>query len=158
MLQFITAQFFVTDILFETWGLEHLWLDWDTRKNRQFVQAIGLSLGVVLGWVALRMSLNRTRDAESKLRQSALAFAALMEEHFADWQLTTAERDVALFLVKGFSTSDIAELRGTSEGTVKAQTNAIYRKAKVTGRPQLLSLFIEDLMDDTLLPNARTHR
>jgi len=37
-------------------------------------------------------------------------------------------------------------LRSTSEGTVKAQTNAIYRKAGVTGRPQLLSLFIEDLM------------
>jgi len=34
------------------------------------------------------------------------------------------------------------------EGTVKAQTNAIYRKAGVSGRPQLLSLFIEDLMDD----------
>ena len=28
----------------------------------------------------------------------------------------------------------------------KAQTAAIYRKANVTGRPQLLSLFIEDLM------------
>jgi DNA-binding NarL/FixJ family response regulator len=44
------------------------------------------------------------------------------------------------------STAEIATLRNTSEGTVKAQTNAIYRKAGVTGRPQLLSLFIEDLM------------
>ena len=43
---------------------------------------------------------------------------------------------------------EIAGLRNTSEGTVKAQTNAIYRKAGVTGRPQLLSLFIEDLMRD----------
>ena len=29
---------------------------------------------------------------------------------------------------------------------VKAQTAAIYRKANVTGRPQLLSLFIDDMM------------
>jgi len=43
-------------------------------------------------------------------------------------------------------------LRETSEGTVKAQTNAIYRKAQVTGRPQLLSLFIDDLMDEAPLP------
>ena len=41
---------------------------------------------------------------------------------------------------------DIEKERGI---TIKAQTAAIYRKAGVTGRPQLLSLFIEDLMDDT---------
>ena len=46
------------------------------------------------------------------------------------------------------STGEIAVLRSTSEGTVKAQTNAIYRKAEVSGRSQLLSLFIDDLMRD----------
>ena len=76
----------------------------------------------------------------------------VMTQHFVDWRLTPAERDVAVFLVKGLSTCDIAELRGTSEGTIKAQTNAIYRKASVTGRTQLLSTFIEDLMDDALMP------
>jgi DNA-binding NarL/FixJ family response regulator len=45
------------------------------------------------------------------------------------------------------SIADIARLRQTSEGTVKAQSNAIYRKAGVNGRTQLLSLFIEDLME-----------
>ena len=55
---------------------------------------------------------------------------------------------MALFAIKGLSLADIASLRKTSEGTVKAQTNAIYRKAGVTGRPQLLSLFIEDLLQD----------
>ena len=59
---------------------------------------------------------------------------------------------MALFAIKGMSTQEIASLRATSEGTVKAQTNAIYRKAGVTGRPQLLSLFIDDLMDDEALP------
>ena len=59
---------------------------------------------------------------------------------------------MALFAVKGLSTQEIAVLRSTSEGTVKAQTNAIYRKAGVSGRSQLLSVFIEDLMrDDTAL-------
>lgn len=72
----------------------------------------------------------------------------LLAERFAEWGLTRAERDVALFAIKGLSTAEIAGLRQTSEGTVKAQTAAIYRKAGVTGRPQLLSLFIEDLMRD----------
>ena len=74
----------------------------------------------------------------------------VLHERFADWGLTPAEKDVALFSIKGLSTADIANLRNTSEGTVKAQTNAIYRKAGVSGRPQLLSLFIDELMTDPL--------
>jgi DNA-binding CsgD family transcriptional regulator len=62
---------------------------------------------------------------------------------------------VALFAIKGMSTSEIATLRTTSEGTVKAQTNAIYRKAGVSGRPQLLSLFIDDLMRDDVSEQIR---
>ena len=42
-------------------------------------------------------------------------------------------------------------LRGVSEGTVKAQTNAIYRKAGVSGRTQLLALFIDQVVE---LPDA----
>ena len=60
--------------------------------------------------------------------------------------------DAALFAIKGLSIQDIAAVRETSEGTVKAQTNAIYRKAGVSGRSQLLSLFIEDLIDEKHLP------
>ena len=96
---------------------------------------------------ALRRSLIRTREAEAKLRAASRAFMELLEERFSAWALTRAERDVALFAIKGMSTQEIAALRQTSEGTVKAQTAAIYRKAGVTGRPQLLSLFIEDLME-----------
>ena len=38
---------------------------------------------------------------------------------------------------------------------MKAQTNAIYRKAGVSGRPQLLSLFIDDLMRDDVTEQVR---
>ena len=42
----------------------------------------------------------------------------------------------------------VSDLQATSEGTVKAQMNAIYRSARVSGRSQLLSLFIDDLIRD----------
>ena len=54
---------------------------------------------------------------------------------------------MAWFTIKGLSIADIARLRQNSEGTVKAQSNAIYRKAGVSGRAQLVSLCIEDLID-----------
>ena len=82
------------------------------------------------------------------MRRASGAFMDLLAERFEEWGLTPAEKDVALFAIKGLSTAEIGVLRATSEGTVKAQTNAIYRKAGVTGRSQLLSLFIDDLMRD----------
>jgi DNA-binding CsgD family transcriptional regulator len=110
--------------------------------------ALGLVLGLVLGGVALHRAAQAQKQAEDALRRASGAFADLLRQRFADWGLTPAEADVALFAIKGMSTSEIAGLRGTSDGTVKAQTAAIYRKAGVAGRPQLLSLFIDDLIRD----------
>ncbi len=123
---------------------------WRLREAIEIGTAFGLLLGALLGGVMLRQSLKRTEAVEAQLRAVSGAFMDLLEERFADWGLTPAERDVALFAIKGMSTAEIAELRQTSEGTVKAQTNAIYRKAGVSGRPQLLSLFIDDLMQGPL--------
>jgi len=41
-------------------------------------------------------------------------------------------------------------VRESKDGTIKAQCNAIYRKAGVRSRTELLSLFIEELMGDGL--------
>ena len=49
--------------------------------------------------------------------------------------------------------SEVAEIRGSAEGTVKAHLNAIYRKAGVQGRNGLMSLLIEDLMGAPLVPH-----
>lgn len=147
LVQALCALFFVSDILFSILGIYARPLAWQTREFLELGAALGLILGVVLGGVALRrMALDRRR-AEEKLRRASGAFMDLLEERFEEWGLTASERDVALFAIKGMSTAEIAALRKTAEGTVKAQTNAIYRKAGVSGRPQLLSLFIEDLME-----------
>jgi len=149
-IQFASAFFFVTDIFSSLIGFRSRPLDWRYREIMEIGAAVGLILGLILGLLALRRSLKRQRHAESQLRLASGAFMELLEERFSDWGLTPSERDVALFAVKGLSTQEIAAVRNTSEGTVKAQTNAIYRKAGVSGRPQLLSLFIDDLMGEAL--------
>jgi DNA-binding CsgD family transcriptional regulator len=147
LVQVLCAFFFVSEILASVLGISYQPLDWAFVELIELGAAVGLVLGVILGAFVLRESFRRTRRAEEALRRASTAFMEVLEERFADWGLTPAERDVALFAIKGMSTQEIATLRSTSEGTVKAQTNAIYRKAGVTGRPQLLSLFIEDLME-----------
>ena len=146
--QAVCALFFVSDIAMSVFGIYPVPLSWSSREVIEIGAGIGLVLGLIFGALALRRSLQELRVARARLRRASTAFMDIMVEHFDDWGLTPAERDVALFSIKGMSTQDIATLRKTSEGTVKAQTNAIYRKAGVTGRPQLLSLFIEDLMDE----------
>jgi len=145
------AFFFIWEIFSSVLGLPAQPVSWHLRELIEIGAAVGLALGVVLGWVALR-NVHREKDAaEESLRRASVAFMDLLEERFAEWGLTPAERDVALFAVKGMTLAEISHLRSTSEGTVKAQTNSIYRKAGVNGRSQLLSLFIEDLMRDDVV-------
>lgn len=127
---------------------------WVVHELIELGAGFGLLVGVVLVALALRRALRRNALVEDQLRAASGAFMEMLEERFAEWTLTAAERDVALFAIKGMSTQEIAELRNTSEGTVKAQTNAIYRKAGVTGRPQLLSVFIDELMAGPVRSNA----
>ncbi|AZQ66015.1 helix-turn-helix transcriptional regulator [Silicimonas algicola] len=148
VVQLACAAFFVSDILISILGLPIGPIDWAFVELIQIGAALGLVIGVVVSWLALRQSRRRTVAAEEALRRARSAFRDVLAERFEDWSLTAAERDVALFAIKGFSTQDIAGFRGVSEGTIKAQTNAIYRKAGVSGRPQLLSLFIDDLIED----------
>ena len=157
IIQAACAYFFVADILASVFGIKTTPISWAARERIEIGAAVGLVLGVVLGGIMLRRALRQRNVAEERLRRASGAFMDLLEECFVEWGLTTAERDVALFAIKGLSTAEIATLRSTSEGTVKAQTNAIYRKAGVTGRPQLLSLFIDDLMrDDGAVRTAAT--
>ena len=144
--QVLCTLFFVWEIVASVLGVERDPLAWEIRELIEVGAGVGLVLGVGLGTVLLGRTVRRSRAMESRLREMSGAFAELLAERFAEWGLTRAERDVAWFTTKGLSIAEIARVRGTSEGTVKAQSNAIYRKAGVSGRTQLLSLFIEDLM------------
>ena len=147
-MQVVCAVFFLANILSSVLGFAPI--SWQVSEYIELGAALGLLLGIVLGALALRRSQARAARLEDRMRAASGAFMELLAERFAEWGLTPAERDVALFSIKGLSTAEIAALRSTSEGTVKAQTAAIYRKAGVSGRPQLMSHFIEDLMGEPL--------
>lgn len=159
-IQALSAFFFIADILSSYVGLWTQPLPWEIRELLEIAAAAGLGIGFVFGILALWHAHRRRRIAEEKLRRASGVFMELLQERFTDWRLTKAEADVALFAIKGMSTAEIATLRKTSEGTVKAQTNAIYRKAGVSGRTQLLSLFIDDLMrnDNVVRTELGQHR
>jgi DNA-binding CsgD family transcriptional regulator len=148
--QAVGALFFISDIAMSVLGIERQPIDWQVREIMEIGAAVALLIGLIMSGLLLVQSQRRLGRAEAQLKRASSAFMDLLEQSFVQWGLTPAERDVAFFVLKGFSTQEIAGFRNTSEGTVKAQTNAIYRKAGVTGRGQLMSLFIDDLIADAL--------
>ena len=92
----------------------------------------------------------RTQEAEARRwrteAQHALeGLATAIDREFDKWELTEAERNVALLLLKGLSHKEIAAQRGTSEGTVRQQALSIYRKTGLSGRSTLAAFFLEGL-------------
>jgi DNA-binding CsgD family transcriptional regulator len=66
-----------------------------------------------------------------------------IDAQFSRWNLTEAERDVALLLLKGLSLKEIATVRTTTERTIRAQARSIYSKAGLTGRSALSAFFLD---------------
>lgn len=132
-------------------GLWHLFVE-------SFVFVVAAA-GIVLMW----RQLDRTKaelvearvEAEQWKKESAELLAGLgaaIERQFGRWGLTDAEAEVALLLLKGMSHKEIANLRMTSERTVREQGRAVYRKSGLGGRSSLAAFFLEDL----LLPYDQT--
>lgn len=123
------------------------------------------ALGVVLlsaRYVRVRSDLHATRRTLERAHAEAAGWrrrneetlrglATAIDQQMESWRLTAAEKEVALLLLKGLSFKEIAEVRGTSERTVRQQALAVYAKSGVGGRAELSAFFLEDLL---VLPTA----
>lgn len=131
--------------------LTGVWLyeySWEIHELVELVTVFGLIIGAWLMWRSQRLLQQRNQDIERHLRAAQGEFFAMVDLQFSHWELSAAEKDVAILTVKGMTIAEIAQIRNTSEGTVKSQNNAIYRKAGVKNRTQLLGALIEDLLVD----------
>lgn len=115
----------------------------------------------VAGTVMMWRQLDRTRsdlagalvEAEHWKNESKELIQGLgvaIEHQFDRWNLTRAEADIGLLLLKGLTHKEIALVRDTSERTVREQARSLYRKSGLAGRSSLSAFFLEDL----LLPHA----
>jgi len=146
-------------------GALDLWLDRPGSPGVVHVtfelMVLVLSLGAVAylwsGWVRARRSLAGSVETSRRLgderdlwrRRADKLLRGLGEEIDAQlrrWQLTPAEREIALLLLKGYGHKEIAALLERSERTVRQHAVAVYRKSGLAGRAELSAFFLEDLL------------
>lgn len=101
----------------------------------------------------LSSSLKQTREDLKFWKEKSGRFiqglSLEIENQFSQWGLSKSEKEIALMLIKGFSTREIASFRKTAEKTVRVQTSSIYKKASVSNRNELAAFFLEDLLVPT---------
>src|SRR6056297_1770638 len=108
----------------------------------------------------LTRNLDRARQDSARWRdryqETIAGLGQAIQEQFHRWNLSAAEAEIGLMLLKGLSLKEIAQVRGTGERTVREQARAIYRKAGLAGRSELSAFFLEDLLLPTPTDDAET--
>lgn len=146
-------------------GAIDLWMDWPSSPGVFHVAfevaVLLLSLGGVAylwgSWMQARGSLERSREASARLTEERDAWRQRAEKllrglgeeidaQLRRWNLTGAEREIALLLLKGYGHKEIAALLDRSDRTIRQHAVSVYRKSDLSGRAELAAFFLEDLL------------
>lgn len=146
IVQIACGSYFLWEVFASVLGLTTFPLRWQTRE---FVE-IGASLGLMLGaFLGIHFALSASKDAEQAAavhRLTSLEFRAVVQDYFDDLGLSRHEAETGWHLLKGQSMADIAKLRGTDIAKVKVHCRGVYRKAGVSGKRQLFSYLIKNVL------------
>jgi DNA-binding CsgD family transcriptional regulator len=87
------------------------------------------------------------RDHWQGLARNALrGLGEALDRQFGEWGLTPAEKETAMFLLKGYSHKEAASLLQRSERTLRQHAVSVYRKSGLAGRAELSAFFFEDML------------
>lgn len=110
------------------------------------VATVALFVGFGLTW---RQIVRLRQDAQgdaAKLHSLRGDFDTLLHQRFANWGLSKAETDIALLSLRGLKIAEIAEMRHTRDGTIRAQLSTIFRKSGMNSRTELLAYFMDEFL------------
>ncbi len=83
---------------------------------------------------------------QARAEQALQGMGKAIDGQFDAWQLTPAEREVALALLQGLGHKQIAYRTNRSESTVRQHAVSVYGKSGQAGRAELAAFFLGGLM------------
>lgn len=134
-------------------------IDFLTEESRLHIYLEGAIFFLVvlsLSWEIIHRIQARRQLIESEMRLNRVTvdLAERVKSQLNRWKLTASEKEVAWLVIKGFSFSEIALLRGVREKTARQQASVIYSKAQVKGRAEFTALFLEDFLSSPVCDTA----
>ena len=85
---------------------------------------------------------------ERKSNHFIREFQAFVLTQFENWKLSKSEREIAIHILQGKSSKDIAAHRFTSERTIRNQCRSIYEKTNMSGKSEFSAYFLNELIQD----------
>lgn len=114
----------------------------------EILAVIGLGYASATLRAYLRLLQSQATSSQETIHMLRGNFDEVLRNKFEEWRLTTAERDVTLLIIRGLSVAEISSARNTAQGTIKAQSTSIFRKIGVGSKTELMSLIIDEFLDD----------
>jgi DNA-binding CsgD family transcriptional regulator len=141
----ICEAFFLIDVYADLFRID-IDTTWIEHDKIELFAVLTLTFSLVIIGMQIFRLLRKHRQIEDTVEVASGELLSVIQRHFEQWKLSPSEAEVALLLIKGMSTQEIANIRETKAGTVKSQTSSVYQKAGVKGRNELVAYFVEDLL------------
>jgi len=141
----ICEVFFLIDVYADFFRID-IDTTWIGHDKIELLAVLTLTFALIIIGMQIIQLLKKHRQSEDTVEVASGELLSVIQRHFDQWKLSPSEQEVALLLIKGMSTQEIANIRETKTGTVKSQTSSIYQKTGVKGRNELVAYFVEDLL------------
>ncbi|MFO7593874.1 MAG: helix-turn-helix transcriptional regulator [Pseudomonadota bacterium] len=102
-----------------------------------------------------RIATMKAHHAQQHLQEYLYGLGKSIEQSFNQWRLTEAEKKTALYILKGLSHREIAQMCHRSEGTVRQHAVSVYRKAGITSRAEFSAHFLQKLLPPQPAPDSQ---
>lgn len=122
-------------MLFGLGAAAYFWLRWRDTDNALLASEVALAEQTA--------DRDAWRDRTEKLLRG---LGVEINVQFRIWDLTPAESDTALMILKGYEHKQIAAIQHKSERTVRQHARSVYRKSGLASRAELSAFFLEDLL------------
>ncbi|WP_417259965.1 helix-turn-helix transcriptional regulator [Celeribacter sp.] len=145
--QVIFTFLFLFKIFADYFAIPLWFVPWTVMEVIEVTASIGMLFGVFSTFALVSQEQARMKNVEMKVDAASGEFSKYLKSQFEEWELSPTEKNITMLVIKGFSNQEIADLRGTSESTVKSQMSNIFRKSNTSSRNQLVTWMLEDVID-----------
>ena len=163
---------FVLTVVLIAWDIHGDLVEGTTFSHilTESIMMLAATVGALYFWHWLQVSRQMTRDQKRTLEKAQAEMARWQEEErgllqnlrevidkqFTEWGFSSTDREIAYFLLNGLSLKEIAELRGSTDKSIKQQAYMLYRKAGLGGRTELSAYFLGELIHKDTSPHDKS--